>query len=633
MIQLRDVSFRLGATEILDNASFTLHAGERIALIGRNGTGKSTLMKLLNKTFIPQSGQIEFNKELKVAYLPQDVPDDLKGSVSDIILEGLGDKVVNLVAYHKQAKVVAERPEPKELERLQKLQEKLDASGGWQWESETEKWASLLQLDPHIEASELSGGLKRRVLLGKALIAQPDLLMLDEPTNHLDIPSIEWMEQFLLSQKVSLLFVTHDKSFLNKIATGILELDRARLLRFEAPYVKYLEQKEQQLEAEEAERKRMDKKWAEEEVWVRKSLQARRTRNMGRVRALETMREERKQRKHRSGQINLNVQDSERSGAKVFELKNISFSWDQKPIIQGLSTLISRGDKVGIVGPNGCGKSTLIQLILGDLKPEMGTVVEGTRILLGYFDQLREQLDPEKTPKEVVFDGYEYADIAGQRKHVIGYLSQFLFTKDRANTPIKVLSGGEKNRLVLARILSKPSNVLVLDEPTNDLDMESLELLEDLLVDYPGSVLLVSHDRDFMANVCTQLLVFKGQGKVIEYSGSFEDWTAILKQEDDRVEDNTNSTKENKDRLDSASQKQETKAKLTYKERKELSALPDKIEKLELDLASIQEELAQPELYKSDNTALIKEKNDQIEQLQHQIDVAMHRWEELLERD
>lgn len=630
MIAIRDLVFHLGATTILEGASFTIQKGERIALIGRNGTGKSTFMKLMNGEFKAQSGQIEYQKGVSVAYLPQDVPTDLDGSVADVILQGLGSQVETLLSYNKQARLVAENPSEKNLDKLQKLQERLDATSGWQWQSETEKWCSLLELDPNAEAQLLSGGLKRRVLLGKALIAKPDVLMLDEPTNHLDIESIQWLESFLLSQKLTLIFVTHDKAFLNNVSSAILELDRGKLLRFPSPYAAYLETKEQQLEAEEAERARFNKKLAEEEVWIRKGLQARRTRNMGRVRALESMREALSARKDRTGQISLNSQISGKSGAKVFDVKNISYAYDSGiSLIKDFTTLISRGEKVGIVGPNGCGKSTLIKLLLGELQPTSGLLEQGTRIDLAYFDQLRDQLDEKKTPRDVVFDGYEYADISGQRKHVMGYLDQFLFTKDRAQTPIEVLSGGEKNRLLLARMLAKPSNVLVLDEPTNDLDMESLELLEDLLVEYAGTVLLVSHDRDFMANVCTQIFVFEGNGFIKEHIGGFENWDQILPTKK-VVDTQKQITKK------SEGEKVESKlkaAKLSFKEQKELSSLPTKIEKLEEKLVDIQAVLADPDLYqKADSGEQIKLLNEQLTNLQTEIDAAMERWETLLEQ-
>jgi ATP-binding cassette subfamily F protein uup len=630
MIAIRDLVFHLGATTILEGASFTIQKGERIALIGRNGTGKSTFMKLMNGEFKGQSGQLEYQKGVTLAYLPQDVPTNLEGNVADVILQGLGTQVETLLSYNKQARLVAEDPSEKNLDKLQKFQERLDATSGWQWQSETEKWCSLLELDPYADAQSLSGGLKRRVLLGKALIAKPDVLMLDEPTNHLDIESIQWLESFLLSQKLTLIFVTHDKAFLNKVASAILELDRGKLLRFPSPYSAYLETKEQQLEAEEAERARFNKKLAEEEVWIRKGLQARRTRNMGRVRALETMREELSARKDRAGQLLLNSQSTGKSGAKVFDVKNISYAYDNGiSLIKDFTTVISRGEKVGIVGPNGCGKSTFIKLLLGELQVTEGSLEQGTRIELAYFDQLRDQLDETKTPKDVVFDGYEYADISGQRKHVMGYLDQFLFTKDRAVTPINVLSGGEKNRLLLARMLAKPSNVLVLDEPTNDLDMESLELLEDLLVEYAGTVLLVSHDRDFMANVCTQLFVFEGNGFIKEHIGGFENWDQILPAKE------LNTAQKNAKASPSTAKKSDQPKvnKLSFKEQKELGGLPSKIEKIEEKVTELQALLADSSLYqKADGGKKIKQFNEQVTALQKDIDVAMERWETLLEQ-
>lgn len=627
MISIRDASLYLGATLILKDANYSLDRGERIALVGRNGAGKSTLMRMLNGQFELNEGTIEFRKGVKTAYLPQEVPQDIEGRVEDIILQGLGPQVQLLLDYHQQARVVAENPTDKELEKLQKLQEKLDISNGWEWQSETDKWCSLLELDPQADIQTLSGGLKRRVLLGKALIAKPDLLMLDEPTNHLDIPSIQWMEQFLTSQNLSLLFVTHDKAFMNNVSTAIVELDRGRLLRFPSPYSAYMEEKERQLEVEAVENKRFDKKLAEEEVWIRKSLQARRTRNMGRVRALKDMREERKARINPKGQVQLEASEGGKSGAKVFRLKNIHYSWGEKKIVEGLDLLIGRGDKWGIVGPNGCGKSTLVKLILGQLTPDQGTVKEGTRIELGYFDQLRNQLDDNLTPKDIVFDGYEYADVHGKKRHVIGYLEQFLFDKNRAQTPVKVLSGGERNRLLLARMLAKPANVLVLDEPTNDLDLETLELLESLLVEYEGTVLMVSHDRDFMESVCTGLLVFEAEAKVKAYVAGVTNWEAILPAPKNKQK----SSKEKS--VSNAQNDQPKKEKLTYKERKELTALPDKIEELEQQLQQAQAKQADPKLYKSGDQNKIKEAQLIVESLESKIADMMQRWEDLLERD
>jgi ATP-binding cassette subfamily F protein uup len=453
--------------------------------------------------------------------------------------------------------------------------------------------------------------------------------MLDEPTNHLDIPSIQWLETFLLTQNISLLFVTHDKAFLNKVATTIVELDRGRLLRFPVPYNAYLEEKERQLEVEATERARFDKKLAEEEVWIRKGLQARRTRNMGRVRNLMQMREDHQARMHRKGNVSLNAQSTGKSGAKVFTLKNVSYQWSDQPLIKDLSLLIGRGDKVGIVGTNGCGKSTLIKLILGQLSPNQGSVEVGTRIELGYFDQLRDQLDEQKTPREVVFDGYEYADVHGKRQHVVGYLEKFLFDKNRSQTPIKVLSGGERNRLLLARMLAKPANVLILDEPTNDLDLETLEILEDVLVDFEGTVLLVSHYRDFMSNVCTNILVFQGQGVVKEYVAGLDNWEQLLpkgaKKSEAKVKEKASQELQEKPKT--------TVQKLSYTERKELSALPDKIDELEDKIAQVQQQLSDPEVYKQSDGQKIKELGDQVSALQSELDTMMQRWEELLARD
>ena len=536
LVGLQDVTLAFGGPPVLDGATLALTRGERVCLLGRNGTGKSTLMKLLDGTQAPDAGEVVRQTGVTVARLEQEIPAGVGGSVYDVVAEGLGETGRLLARYHAASHRLATlagagTDADAALRELDRLHGALDAADAWQVQSRVETVLQHLALDADAEFASLSGGRKRQTLLARALVREPDVLLLDEPTNHLDVDTIAWMEQFLIDltaeRGTALLFVTHDRAFLRRVATRIVELDRGRLADWGADYDAYLERKEASLAAETRERAEFDRKLAQEERWVGTSITARRTRNEGRVRALNAMRRERDARRERAGVATLQVQEAERSGRRVVEARGVSFAREGRPIVRDFSTIINRGDRVGIIGANGSGKTTLLRLLLGELAPDAGTVRLGTGVELVYFDQLREQLDPDRTVFDSIADGAEFVDVGGPggaRKHVHGYLQDFLFPPDRARTPVRALSGGERNRLLLARLFTRAFNLLVLDEPTNDLDVETLDLLEELLLEYGGTLLLVSHDREFLDHVVTSTLVLEGGGRVGEYAGGFTDW-------------------------------------------------------------------------------------------------------------
>src|SRR6476660_5681739 len=524
LLGMQDVSIAFGGPPVLDHARFAIERGERVCLLGRNGAGKSTIMKLLDGTMRPDDGEIVRQSGVTVTRLEQEVPDDVEGTTFDVVAEGLGPSGKLLARYHHASHRVATDHSDSALREMDRLHHQLDAAGAWEMQTRVDTVLQHLGLDPDAEFSALSGGRKRQVLLARALVRQPDLLLLDEPTNHLDVEAIEWMEKFLIDRGTTLLFVTHDRAFLRRLATRIVELDRGRLVDWGGDYDTYLRRKDAALAAEEKEWSEFDKKLAKEEVWIRTGIQARRTRNEGRVRSLEALRVERSARRERSGTVRLQTQEVERSGKLVVEATGVSFSRGDRFIVRDLTTTIMRGDRVGLIGPNGSGKTTLLRLLLGELTPDSGTIRLGTGLEVAYFDQLREQLDPERSVFDSVADGADFVDIRGARKHVLGYLQDFLFSADRARTPVRALSGGERNRLLLARLFTRSFNLLVLDEPTNDLDIETLDLLEELLLEYEGTLLLVSHDRDFLDQVVTSTLVFEGNGRVAEYAGGYSDW-------------------------------------------------------------------------------------------------------------
>src|SRR3990167_2146893 len=571
LITLDSVSLAYGLDPLLDAVKLQISRGERVCLIGRNGAGKSSLLKIIEGTVLPDSGQVWRAPHLRIARLAQDLPQHITSTVYEFVAEGLSENGALLATYHALTLRMATTCTDKDLLELEKIQKKLDVTNGWQFEQNIKTILTRLDLDADQKVAELSGGWQRRAALAKALVSLPDLLLLDEPTNHLDITAIQWLEDQLLFCGTGLLFITHDRSLLRRLATRILELDRGRLTSLPGDYDNFLVHKDEMLHAEEKQHADFDKKLAEEEVWIRKGIQARRTRNEGRVRALEAMRKEHAKRRLVTGKASFNLNEAEKSGRLIIEAKNMSHSFGDQPIIKNFSTRIMRGDKIGLIGPNGVGKSTLLNILLSILTPQLGTVTQGTKQRIAYFDQLRQALDPEKTVIDNVIEGSEFIEIAGKKQHIMSYLQDFLFTPQRARTPVKALSGGECNRLLLARLFTQPANLLVMDEPTNDLDMETLDLLEELLTNYQGTLLLVSHDRAFLDNVVTSTFVFEGNGKIEEYVGGYQDW---LRQKPSAAPITTKKITAEKNSLTQTL----PATKLNHKEQKELDGLPVKIE-------------------------------------------------------
>src|SRR5665213_352133 len=524
LLGMQDVTIAFGGPPVLDRATFSIERGERVCLLGRNGTGKSTVMKLLDGTIAPDNGEVVRQTGVTVARLEQEIPTDLGGTIFDVVAAGLGDTGSLLARYHAASHRVASGGGQSAMRDMDRLHHALDAANAWQVQTRVETVLFHLGLDGDAAFASASGGRKRQTLLARALVAEPDVLLLDEPTNHLDVEAVEWMESFLVDRGITLVLVTHDRAFLRRVATRIVELDRGRLVDWGADYDTYLVRKEASLANEQREWVEFDKKLAKEEVWIRTGIQARRTRNEGRVRSLEALRVERGERRERTGTVKLQAQEAERSGRLVAEAKRVSFARGDRTIIRDFSTIITRGDRVGLIGPNGSGKTTLLRLMLGELEPDEGTVRRGTNLEIAYFDQLREALDPDRTVFESIAGGAEFVEIGASSKHVLGYLQDFLFPPDRARTPVRALSGGERNRLLLARLFTRSFNVLVLDEPTNDLDIETLDLLEELLLEFSGTLLVVSHDREFLDHVVTSTLLFEGRGRVGEYVGGYTDW-------------------------------------------------------------------------------------------------------------
>ncbi|WP_369160084.1 ATP-binding cassette domain-containing protein [Candidatus Thiodiazotropha sp. LNASS1] len=624
LITLRRLQLSYGDRPLLDDIDLNIEKGERIALLGRNGAGKSTLMRVIQGGIVPDDGERVVSNGTRIAHLIQEVPDKIEGSVFDVVADGVGQLADKIKAYHKISHQLAETGDDSLLSSLSKAQHELEAVEGWQLEQRVETVISRIGLDADTQFSALSGGLKRRVLLAQALVMEPELLLLDEPTNHLDIEAIRWMEEFLLVYPGAILFVTHDRAFLRRIASRILELDRGSLTDWPGDYANFLRRKQELLNVEEQANQRFDKRLAQEEVWIRQGIKARRTRNEGRVRTLKAMRAERQKRRDQQGRVKMRIDAGERSGKLVVEVEDISYAWEEKPVVRDLSTTILRGDRVGIIGPNGSGKTTLLNLLLGELRPDTGRVKLGTQLQVAYFDQLRGQLDEESSVQDNVGGGSDKVDVGGKSKHIIGYLQDFLFTPERARSPVKALSGGERNRLLLAKLFTRPANVLVLDEPTNDLDVETLELLEELLSDYPGTLLLVSHDREFLDNAVTSCLVFEGVGRVAEYVGGFSDWEAHA-----RARQSVESKPKGGAGVKSVPERPKKKSeKLSYKDQRELDALPQRIEALEVRLDELQTRLGDPDLYRTQGE-LVAELQQQMSAVQLELDQAYERWETL----
>ena len=625
-ITLRDVQLAFGGPALLDGANFNLERGERVCLIGRNGEGKSTLLKLIEGSLLPDSGEVSLQNGITISMLAQDVPMD-SGKVADIVADGAGEASEVLRAYHEASEACV-LGDMEACDRMGSLQHKMDQLDGWALETKVNSILSKMGLDPDADLADLSGGRKRRVLLARALLTQPDVLLLDEPTNHLDVESIEWLEKFLLDQNnLTLLFISHDRSFVDSIATRIVELDRGTLRSYEGNYSRYLELKAQQMEAEEKQNALFDKRLAEEEVWIRQGIKARRTRNEGRVRALKALREESKARRSQQGKVSMATQDASRSGKVVFEIKHLSVKFgDNAPIINDFSALVMRGDRIGLVGDNGVGKTTLIKAILGQLE-HGGTVKTGTQLEVAYFDQLRNVLDLEKSVKDNVAEGSDHVDINGSRRHIYSYLQDFLFSPERARTPVKALSGGERNRILLAKLLLKPSNLIVMDEPTNDLDMVTLELLEEMLSGYKGTLLLISHDRAFMDNVVTSTWVFDGKGNIDEYIGGYQDY--LEQRPNQTAVDQKSAVKKAAAKAEAAAAAPAPKkVKLSYKDQRELEQLPAEIEALESEQAELSDKLADGSWFVKDAAAATKA-SERLGEIDEILLAKMERWDEL----
>ena len=625
LLSIQSVSIAFGGPPVLDGASFSIERGERVSLVGRNGAGKSTLMKLLDGTMLPDTGEIVRQGGVTVARLEQDIPDGVHGTIYDVVAEGLGEDGRLLARYHEASLTVGVDASEANLKTLDRLHHAVDSANGWRLHTRVETVLEHLGLEADAQFEKASGGRKRQTLLARALVRQPDVLLLDEPTNHLDIDAIEWMEGYLIEQGITLLFVTHDRAFLRRLATRILELDRGKLVDWGTDYDTYLQRKDAALDSEQKAWDEFDRKLAIEEKWIRTGIRARRTRNEGRVRALEAMRRDRQARRERVGTVRLAAQEAERSGRLVIEARDVSFAHGERPIVRDLSTTIMRGDRVGLIGPNGSGKTTLLRLLLGELPPASGTVRHGTGLEVAYFDQLRDTLDPERSVFDSIADGAEWVQLTTGRQHVHGYLQDFLFPPDRARTPVRALSGGERNRLLLARLFTRSFNVLALDEPTNDLDIETLDLLEDLLLEFSGTLLVVSHDRDFLDHVVTSTLVMEGKGRVGEYAGGYSDW---VRQRPAPVTTPAPKTGVPPTVAPSATNRRADKPrKLSFKEQKELEALPERIDALEQEKDALYARLSDPAFLR-DGPA-VSATTARLDAIEQETAAAMARWEAL----
>ncbi|MGY3039994.1 ATP-binding cassette subfamily F protein uup [Rhodanobacter sp. TND4EL1] len=616
LIQLQGVDFSIGGPLLLQHVDLSIETNERVCIVGRNGEGKSTLMKLIAGELHADDGEVRVQNGVVVARMAQEVPHGTEGSVFDVVAEGLGDLGRLLARYHHLL-------EEGDFDALGDVQHQIEAQHGWDLDRRVGDVISQLELPGETDFAALSGGMKRRVLLAQALVRKPDVLLLDEPTNHLDIEAIGWLETFLKQFAGSIIFVTHDRSFLRALATRIVEIDRGSLTDWPGDYDNYLRRREERLHAESQANALFDKKLAQEEVWIRQGIKARRTRNEGRVRALKALRNERSERRNLNGNVRMNAANAQASGKKVIDLKNVHQAYDGRVLIEDLSTTILRGDRIGIIGPNGAGKSTLLKIMLGELQPLRGTAELGTSIQIAYFDQHRLQLNDSLNALDNVAEGREYIELNGQRKHIIGYLQDFLFSPERARAPITRLSGGERNRLLLAKLFAQPSNLLVMDEPTNDLDVETLELLEELLTDYQGTLLLVSHDRAFLDNVVSSTLVLEGEGQIGEYVGGYTDW--LRQRPAPRSAPSAGKTSA---AAPVAPAPAAPKVKRSFKEQRELEQLPKQIEQLETAIAAHGEAMNDPAFFKQD-AATITRANEAVAALQAELDAAYARWSEL----
>jgi ATP-binding cassette subfamily F protein uup len=625
LLRLDSVHLHYGTQVLLDNVNLSITRGEKLGLLGRNGAGKTTLLKLLAGELTPDAGERWVRPGVRIARLQQTLPEADQLSVYDAVAAGLADAGRLLSEYHH----LIQADPPADMEVLSRVQQQLEAADGWQLQLRVETTISQLQLPSEVLMSELSGGWRRRVALAQALVSQPDILLLDEPTNHLDIPAIRWLEEQLRNFSGAIVLITHDRRFLQNVANSIAELDRGHLTQWRGDYQGFLGHREQQLQAEERANELFDKKLAQEEVWIRQGIKARRTRNEGRVRALKALRTERQNRRERTGSATFAVEGSGQSGKIVAELEHIDKRFGDQVVLKDVSTIIQRGDRVGIVGPNGAGKSTLVKILLGQLQPDAGKITFGSKLEVAYSDQLREQLDPQKNLIDNVCGGQDFIEINGKRRHAISYLGDFLFSPERVRTPVKALSGGEQNRAILAKLFSKPANLLVLDEPTNDLDIETLELLEEILLTFDGTVLLVSHDRDFMDNVVTSLLVLEGDGVVTEHAGGYSDWEARGRRSAggqlQGVDKPAATAKAAPPQATVTISSTAPKPKLSYKLQRELDSLPGVIEKLEQRQQELEETISRPDFYQGDH-ATVEQVLSELKSVQADMEQTFERW-------
>jgi len=629
LLRLNRISLAFGHRALLDQVDLEVRRGERVCLVGRNGEGKSSLLRILSQEVAADDGELWIRPAMRIAFLAQEIGLDSDDTVFDVVAGGLPELGKLLSEYHHTVTKLEKTDAPEILQRLSELQHELEAHDGWQIEQRVEQVLSRLQLDSDAVFHSLSGGWRRRVMLARALVCEPDVLLLDEPTNHLDIEAITWLEEFMLEYPGALLFVSHDRAFVRRLATRIIELDRGRLTSWPGSYDDYLRRKAEQLEVEARHDALFDKKLSEEEKWIRQGIKARRTRNEGRVRALKELREQHRQRRKRTGKVNLQLEKGEQSGKLIFEAEDIGLSFGDNRVISDFSTTIMRGDRVGIIGPNGAGKSTLIKVLLGEIKPDTGQVRRGTKQQVAYFDQQRDLLDLEKSVMDNVAEGSQHVMVNGRDRHVASYLRDFLFPPERLQSPVSSLSGGERNRLLLARLFAKPANLLVMDEPTNDLDVETLELLEELLMDYQGTLLLVSHDRAFLDNVITSSLVFEGRGVIGEYVGGYTDWLRQKKTDRKPVKKTSNSNPVPDKTSQPVRPNQAVKPKkLSYKDQRELDSLPQQIESLDAEQAQLQEAMNATGFYQQDPQT-VASSLARFEAVEKELEECYSRWEEL----